>query len=308
MKYINFFFHIYQPPIQDAKIVDRIVRECYRPLTKQIVAFKQLKFTLNINYSLTEQLDRIAPDVLDNIRQAYQQGNLELTESGAYHPIFPLIPEKEIERQLKLNRQGNQRLLLKEFAPQGIFPPEMAFSPSLATLFKQLGYQWTIVDDFSLGHYGISTPYDEIYTCDEVAVFLRSNLWSNKFAQYDSQWHWETPQDFVQELEASLTTWMGEKDGYLIIALDGETFGHHIKAFDEQFLVALFEAFAQSEVLQLAHLSTLHQKFKPVPQFIPPSSWSLDDYGVQKRDYYSLWKSEGNKIHQLQWDFTYYVL
>jgi predicted glycosyl hydrolase (DUF1957 family) len=309
MKYINFFFHIYQPPIQDTEVIQKVVEECYLPLTRQILAFQDLKFTLNINFSLIEHLDRVAPEVLTNIRKAYENGNLELTESGAYHPIFPLIPEEEVKKQLNLNNQGSKAVLIKDFAPQGVFPPEMAFEPRLATLFKELGYQWTITDDFSLESYGIKTPYNKIYTNDGVAVFLRSNLWSNKLAKHD-QWIWKSPADFVNELAEGLYAWIGEEEGYSIIALDGETFGHHIKEFDETFLHALFQAFFDSEQLQLTHIKDIKEKFNSqlVPEFIPPSSWSMDETSLKNRDYFPLWNSPGNKIHELQWRFTYYVL
>ena len=307
MKYLNFFFHIYQPPIQDEEVIQRIAKECYLPLTRQILAFKELKFTLNINFSLIEHLERVAPEVLDNIHKAHKNGHLELTESGAYHPIFPLVPEEEVKRQLKLNHEGTQAKLIKNFNPKGVFPPEMAFEPRLTPLFKELGYQWTITDDFSLDHYGIEIPYNKIYTSDGVAVFLRSNFWSNKFARHD-QWTWASPQDFVDAFTQNLHTWMGNEDGYLVIALDGETFGHHIKEFDEPFLQALFQAFADSQQLQLAHLEDIYKQFKHVPEFVPPSSWSMDEISLKNRDYFTLWNSPGNKIHELQWRFTYYVL
>lgn len=309
MKYLNFLFHIYQPPVQEPEVIAKIANQCYVPLTQQIAAFKDLKFTLNINLSLTEQLDFIAPEVLSNIREAYQNGHLELTESGAYHPIFPLIPQDEVETQLRLNREGHQKLIGPAFAPQGIFPPEMAFEPRLVSVFKKLGYQWTIADDFSLSHYGIDTPYDKIYSCEGMVVFLRSNFWSNKFARYQGQWR--SGKDFVQELITGMNQWMDEQDCYLIIALDGETFGHHHPTLGETFLQEMFQAFLdQQEDIQLTHLADLyrHSEFAHVPQFIPPSSWSMDERNIQDRDYFTLWKSPGNSIHKLQWDFTYYVL
>jgi predicted glycosyl hydrolase (DUF1957 family) len=307
MKYLNFRFHIYQPPVQEPEIIHKIANQCYLPLTRQIAAFKDLKFTLNINLSLTEQLDYIAPEVLINIRDAYQNGHLELTESGAYHPIFPLIPHEEVETQLRLNREGHQKLIDPQLTPRGIFPPEMAFEPRLVSVFKKLGYQWTIADDFSLSHYGIDTPYNKIYSCEDMAVFLRSNFWSNKFARYQGQWR--SGKDFVEELITGMNQWMGKQDGYLIIALDGETFGHHHPTLGEAFLHEMFQAFVDRQAeIQLTHLSDLYGHFNHVPQFIPPSSWSMDEKNIQDRDYFTLWKSPGNAIHKLQWDFTYYVL
>nr|VFK65506.1 MAG: Glycosyl hydrolase family 57 [Candidatus Kentron sp. TC] len=120
MKYIGFLFHIYQPPTQEPWIVRKIVDESYSPLTRTIRDFPNLRFIMNINLSLVEHLDKFAPEVLANICAAHAQGNLELTGSGAYHPIFPLIPRREVIRQLELNEQGIRRLLTDEFQPRGV--------------------------------------------------------------------------------------------------------------------------------------------------------------------------------------------
>jgi predicted glycosyl hydrolase (DUF1957 family) len=307
MKYINLFFHIYQPPLQNAQVLSEIVQESYNPLTRQIREFRDLKFTLNINYSLVELLNNGFPEILANIRKAHENGNLELTTTGAYHPIFPLIPEEEVKRQLEINVSGIRRLLAPSFDPKGVFPPEMAFDGNLVPMFKSLGYEWTIADDSNLSHYVDEIPYNKIYSFEGLAVFLRSNHWTNKFANYSCTWR--SGRDAVNELKGSLDQWFGANNGYLIIALDGETFGHHHPQLGETFLVELFQAFRDAhDDLQLTHLSEIYQLFPKVPEFIPPGSWSTDQENIMARDYFSWWKSNRDKIHQLQWEFTDFVL
>jgi predicted glycosyl hydrolase (DUF1957 family) len=308
MKYINLFFHIYQPPTQDDKVLGQIVQESYGPLTRQFLEFQDLKFTLNINYSLVELLHNDGfPEILTNIRKAHDSGNLELTATGAYHPIFPLIPEEEVKKQLDINDVGIKRLLTPSFKPEGVFPPEMAFEGNLVSLFKDMGYKWTITDDSNLSYYADEIPYNKIYSFEGLAVFLRSNGWTNKFANYHDQW--QSGKDAVDELKISIDQWMGTDDGYLIIALDGETFGHHHPELGETFLIELFTAFRDARNnLQLAHLSEIYDRFPRVPVFIPPGSWSTDRENVRERDYFSWWKSNRNRIHTLQWEFTDFVL
>ena len=225
MKYVNFLFHIYQPPIQTEKVIAEIVEQSYEPLTRQFTQFPDLKLTLNINWSLVEKLDYLFPNVLDNIRNAYENKSLELTATGAYHPIFPLIPESEVVKQIDLNRRGMQATVSTAYDPEGVFPPELAFNGHLVSLFKRMGFKWTIADDGNLSYYGTEVPHNKVYSFDGLPVLLRSNLWSNKFARYDGSWRHGS--DFVTDLTRELERWMGQGDGYLIIALDGETFGHH---------------------------------------------------------------------------------
>jgi predicted glycosyl hydrolase (DUF1957 family) len=307
MKYLNLFFHIYQPPVQSDSVLSQIVLESYRPLVEKFITYKNLKFSLNINYSLVELLLRNGyMDVIGNIRKAYENGNLELTTTGAYHPIFPLIPEKEVERQLEANERGIRSNLVPTFHPEGVFPPEMAFSGQLVSIFKRRGYKWTLVDDGNIKHLFSYIPYNSICTFDDFSVFLRSNFWTNKFAK--NEFRSNQGREVVDELREGLDQWMGDKDGYLIIALDGETFGHHHPELGEVFLNELFDALSSIDDIKLAHLSDLYKIFPKVPSFIPPGSWSTDDENIMERDYFSWWNGSRNEIHRFQWEFTNFVL
>ncbi len=308
MKYINLILHIYQPPTQSPDVLDKVVAECYQPLTELFLEFSDLRFTLNITYSLVELLKDPYPEILANIRQAHAAGTLELTATGAYHPIFPLIPEEEVRRQLEINHEGNRMDLTPDFDPKGVFPPEMAFDGQLASTLRQAGYRWTIVDDHILDYFNRPIPFDQIYTFDGLGVFLRSNHWSNRFAQYEGQWG--RGADAFEELRRGMREWTGDKDGYLIIALDGETFGHHQKKLSSHFLREFFEAIRNQSEIQLSHLSSLfdNHAFPKHQNFIPPGSWSSDPVDTARNDFFTWWKAQENQRHQLQWELTELVL
>ena len=239
---------------------------------------------------------------------------MELTETGAYHPIFPLIPPSELKRQIRINKEGMRKDLSPIFESKGIFCPEMAFTGGVAAQLKSLEYEWTVADDGNLDYYGLANPYNKIYRQNGFCVFLRSRLWSDRFALDNN--NWKHGKDFVDQLVDSLMNWIGRDDGYVIIALDGETFGHHQKKFNKKFLEEMFDALeqAQSEPeneIATAHLSDIFQmsganiaenpKFLQVSQFIPPSSWSTSRKDIERKDYFAWWKSKGNEIQRLHW-------
>lgn len=302
MKYVNFLFHIYQPPTQDPRVLDRIVDECYGPLSELFLELADLRFTLNIAYSLVEQLGDRHPEVLDRLRQAWAAGTLELTDTAAYHPILPLIPREEARRQLAINREGLQRWLGPGFRPEGVFPPEMAIDGGLAGLLAEAGYRWAVADDGILAHFGRPIPYDWVYRFAGIAVLLRSNHWSNRFANADAAW--TDGAGAFGDLRDGLAAWMGARDGYLIVSVDGETFGHHHKHLGAPFLRHLFTPFRDApEGLRLTHLGEIHANpaFKQREGFIPPGSWSFDPVDIERGDHFAWWKASGNNIQADLW-------
>lgn len=76
---------------------------------------------------------------------------LEIVHSGAYSPIFPLLPEREVERQIELDFQYKEENLGLT-SKTGIYSPELCHGDSPR----------------------------EIYRIDGLSVFLRSALWSNR--------------------------------------------------------------------------------------------------------------------------------
>lgn len=64
------FLHIYQPPTQTEEGVRKAAGECYRKLVEILSRHQCARITLNINASLTEQLDRYGlHDLIDGLRR-----------------------------------------------------------------------------------------------------------------------------------------------------------------------------------------------------------------------------------------------
>ncbi|MBF0408045.1 MAG: hypothetical protein HQM10_11860 [Candidatus Riflebacteria bacterium] len=304
MKYFSILLHIYQPPTQLGFVVDDIARECYRPLVDIFNSELEPRFTLNINYSLTEILvNRGHFDIIDGLKKAALNGHVEFADSGAYHPIFPLIPLSEVKRQLELNRKGNQSVFGTAYAPKGIFPPEMCFSGHVARLFHDQGYQWCITDDLPYSFHNGTPPYDFIPRMGGTGVFLRSNSWSN-----DISFHGWKGKEFLGILKERLFNWFGEKDGYMIIGMDGETFGHHHKYYEEKFLRSLLYALRDDKDIKLVTISELFARFPMREAYVPPSTWSASLKDLDVDDPYPLWHSKFNPIHHNQWLLTNHVM
>jgi alpha-amylase/alpha-mannosidase (GH57 family) len=303
---LGFLLHIYQPPNQFPEVLDRIVNECYRPLLNPIVE-REAHFTLNMNWSLTEKL--LVPqyeDVLALVRKGLEKKSLELTGSAAYHAILPLIPEAERKRQIELNLEKHKALWGDLYQPIGFFPPEMAYGPEILSAVQEAGYRWLITDDVPFACMHGFAPFDFIPKVNGMAVFLRSNFWSNRISlEKDKDGKKYRGDQIALMLLEDLTRWFNGSDGYLILAMDGETFGHHHKGYIEDFILPFLETLQQTKgKMRLLHLSEIYQLFPKVSKEIPPGSWSTSPEDFWSGNFFPLWKSPKNQAHHLLWQLT----
>ena len=298
-----FGLHLYQPPTQDRCTLERITRESYLPLTEVILSNEKAFFTIDITKSAIEELETLCSGqkFLKEFEKALDLRKISLVNTAAYHPILPLITEEEIKRQVRLN----ETKLLQMFhqKPGGIFPPEMALDSKVINAFKKMGYQWTITDDVSFSSVYGSAPFDWIPKQNGINVFLRSNFWSTKIA-FNSI----NGKAFAEALEKDLTNWFGNEDGYLVIWIDWETFGHHKKGYIESFVIPFLNRIETNEKIQMVSPKFLLEKYPSKEIEIPPGSWSTSTNDFRSGNYWPLWKNSNSQFHQLWWELADTIL
>jgi len=110
------------------------------------------KITINFTGTLIEQLDELSGvgfdprlrGLWDAYREACRLGRAEFTGCGYYHPLFPLIPGEDAERQI----EAHFDIYEKTFGgrPEGFWLPELAFSMKLIPTLARAGVKWALVD------------------------------------------------------------------------------------------------------------------------------------------------------------------
>ena len=299
--YFAFLFHIYQPPVQIPQVVKQIVNESYRPIIDALRTHQEAKISLNINGTLTEQLNDFGyNNIIEGIATLASRNQIEFTGSGKFHPLLPLIPEPEIERQILLNEETNKMFFGNVYKPVGFFPPEMAISERVISVVRKLGYDWIIMS-------GIANTLPEFPTTtisqhqNGLKLIFRDDYISIDCA-FDKV---NTVDTFIERLHYRHTS----EDYYVVLAMDGETFGHHVKHAIKNFLIPLFNETPHRDDIQMCTVSEIIKKFPVgITQNPRDSSWSTMPYDLAHEVPFPLWSDPNNEIHIEQHRFFMYAL
>jgi len=272
--------HMYQPFFQDRKVLHQIDKECYKPLLKMFEEHDNVRVSLNINTVLIDLLyQNNLGDTLEILQNLESSNKIEITGTAKFHPILPLISQKESKHQIEINEEV-LRNEFNQWERGGFFPPEMSISSQVAKSIRELGYKWVIMSGIACP---VNWPTDQIYTSpNDLMLYFRDDILSNKISFNNI-----TAKGFVEEIEGRFkeNKESAQKDKYLITAMDSETFGHHIKKFERTFLSKAFELINDHNSIKIEFISDL-SKFFPInkEKIIPKdSSWSTSS-GDMKAD------------------------
>jgi len=318
MVYWAQLLHFYQPPTQIHSVLARICDECYRPLLKVLQDYPHARVTVNICGVLTEMLSEHGHgDIIEMLKELAERGQIEFTGSGKYHPILPLIPVEEAERQIEENMRTNRQFIGETYAPKGFFPPELCYSYNIVDSVVKDGHQWVILSGVACP---VDWPTDKVHEIDfrgkRLAVLFRDDILSNKVSFRSI-----TSTEFLEHLRQ-----LGNerRNIYVITAMDAETFGHHIKNWEREFLASVYEELKPAELvremvrelfqsgialeneeqeIRMVYLSEVVENL-PRGELVRPeaSSWSTSKKDMESNNPYPLWCDSGNEIHKLQWE------
>lgn len=288
------FFHIYQPPQWNEAIIRTVTDQAYRPMLAILKNHPQVKITLHIAGSLTEQLQALGlHDVIDDIKILAGRGQIELVGGVMYHAILPLLPLEEAKRQITLQHTFHQEVFGPVYQPQGFFPPEMAYSPDLDALLLELGFRWVIVDEPSDGGPLGEHAFAKKYQSSSGLGFVFRHRTMSDFLSFSAN---------IQSAPEVAATMLRDERSQkvLVTGMDGENLGHHRHDVDKlwEYLVTRPQVTTATISEQLAGLGD-PVTIKPIA-----SSWSAQPEELAAGVPYGLWNHPDNPIHQLQWKLT----
>ncbi|MDD3190623.1 MAG: hypothetical protein PHI66_02955 [Candidatus Pacebacteria bacterium] len=284
------FLHLYQPPQQNEFIFHEVARESYFEIAKFFDLYDGIKLTMNISGSLLEQLIAYRYDkLLDDFRNAFLSGEIELVGSAIYHPILPLLPEREVERQILLDRVIKRQVFGEKYNPRGFYLSEMAYSIKVVPILEKLGFEWIILDEISfsgkLGECDTTKPYK--IKDSKLKVIFRNREISNSFVP-----------DTIEKISSEGS----EKNINIITATDGELYGHrHLDFYDRTRAV-----FGDSNVKSLRVSEFIDSFDENDLEEIEPvaSDWEAQEIEIADKKLFSYWNDGGNEIQRKMWQLA----
>lgn len=292
------FLHIYQPAEQHPDILEAVTNQSYRAILAGLKQNKKARLTLNVNAALIELFDKFNyRDVIDDLRQLGNMGQIEFTSSAKYHAFLPFLNDKEIIRQIQINDETNKFFLGEAYKPKGFFPPEMAYSDNLPPIIDSLGFEWLIVDEIAYNGDIEKVDYSKVYQIKntKLKIFFRERRISNLIMGAVVR----SKKTFLEATKTELAA-----NRYVLTGMDGETFGHHRPGL-EKFFFRLLKA----KEIKLIKISEIPLHFKNIETVAPiKSSWASSRDDVEKNAQFLSWNDPDNIIHKWQNDFVNFAI
>ncbi|MFH1610323.1 MAG: hypothetical protein ABIA91_00345 [Patescibacteria group bacterium] len=284
MIWIN-FLHFYQPPTNPKEDINRVVEQSYQPLVDFLKQHKDTKVTINISACLTEKLFSLGhTKLLKDFSDLEKKQQIEFVESAAFHSILPLLPEKEIKKQIKINNEINSKRFGKEYNPKGFYLPEMAYSLKVANIIEGMGYKYIILDEIAINK-DLKKKID-----NNIKYVLKNGLqvvFRNR----------KISQTFVPK-----TINKPDQEKIIITATDAELYGHRYWNWWSTY--SSLSKKIQTKTIS-EYLKTLKEKKTVQPV---KCSWESTPKELKKNIPFALWNNPRNKIHSSLWRFTDFVL
>ena len=280
------FLHFYQPPTSSREDIDKIVKDTYQPLVDFLNQHKTTKITINISACLTEQLFNFGyKKILKELSKLSKKGQIEFVESAAFHPILPLLPNKEIKKQIEINKNINSVRFGKIYKPEGFYLPEMAYSLKVANIIKKIGYKYIILDEIAINK-NLKKEIDaniKYILKNGLKVVFRNRKISQTFV----------PKSIIIK---------SNEEKNIITATDAELYGHRYWDWWKSYssAVSKVKTLTISEYLKsLKEEKTIH----PVK-----CSWESTPKELKNKIPFALWDNPKNKIHTKLWQLANFVL
>ena len=319
-RYVCLHGHFYQPPrenpwIEEVEVQDsaapfhdwneRIAAECYGPngaarlktaagrIFDIVNNYKHLSF--NFGPTLLAWLERRSQTIYRTILEADAQTRNAIAQ--AYnHSILPLCNDRDLRTQIRWGTADFRSRFGR--APEGMWLPETACDSRTLQALADEGLKFTVLSPYQAtrvrppegewrdargAQFDPTRPYRiRLPKGGHFPVFFYDGPIARAVAFGEALGR---DDDLVRRLESGFASGRGH-DEVLVVAVDGETFGHHRKGGDEVLAGALRKLQQRSDV-ELVNLARALELCEPTweAEIVEGASWSCS-HGLER------WRSD----------------
>ena len=290
--------HFYQPSREDpltglipdepglsqyANWNECIYDRCYRP-NAEMGNFRKISF--NIGPTLLQWLEKNKPhtyqQILEQERENFQLDHISNAMAQTYyHIILPLANRKDKLTQILWGIQDYEHRY--EHAPQGMWLPETAVDIETLEILAEQEIQFTILAPWQADVENLNTnkPYQmELPSGNSITVFFYDGYLSGQVSFYPAATC--NADEFIHDHVISAFHGEDESEKLVLVASDGELYGHHQK-FRDKFLSYLLDGAANAAGLKVIFPGQWIQEL-PIEDRMsirPNTSWSCH-HGVER--------------------------
>ncbi|MEO0454660.1 MAG: alpha-amylase/4-alpha-glucanotransferase domain-containing protein [Verrucomicrobiota bacterium] len=172
--HLQLAFHHHQPVGNLPWVLEDCYQNAYRPLMECLLDYPALKVHLSYSGPLLRFLEREHPEYLDWIRELVDQERVEFLATGFYEPVLVDIPVKDQIGQLEMSCRWIEERFGQR--PKGVWLAEFVWKNFIASSFKELGLEYTLINSNRFLQAGIPKAevnghYFTEYLGDTVALF-----------------------------------------------------------------------------------------------------------------------------------------
>lgn len=278
------------------------------------------EFTLDQRCRIIDEQRRIIQQTIPVYKELQDSGQIEVITSPYYHPILPLLIDSNVARvasaytslpkQLFLHREDALHQLQAGLSryknelgreARGMWPSEMSVSPSALELIAQCGIKWVVLDEALLtktleqgvyrdehgnlnGAELICQPYKLFVGDHSITLLFREVVLSNEISfSYAGR-----PADDaatalymrLKHIQQRLFNW--EREGCVVIALDGENCWETYERDGHPFLTELYRRLSEDNTLNVCTVSDFLERQPPTHELynLQPGSWISADFHI----------------------------
>jgi len=260
-----------------------IYERCYRP-NAEMGNF--LKISFDVGPTLLQWLEKYKPNtyqqILDQERENFQLYHTSNAMAQSYyHIILPLASSRDKLTQILWGIQDYEHRF--GHAPQGLWLPETAVDIETLEILADQEIQFTILAPWQADVENLNTnkPYQvELPSGNSIAVFFYDGYLSGQVSFYFSATR--NADEFIRDHVMAAFHGEDGTEKLVLIASDGELYGHHMR-FRDKFLSYLLDGATNSVGLKVIFPGQWIQNL-PIEDSMPirpDTSWSCH-HGVER--------------------------